>query len=153
MCVWAIALIAVLVWLPNPLASMVPLVVLVSTFEVVRVLHVGVERIGRYVQVFFEEQSAEPPRTPPAWESTAMAFGAAVPGAGGHPFFLPIVLMAAILNYLAVVFPGPILVELWTLAIPHIAFAAWTLYCDRAMRKQRATELARFRALRDGSRG
>ena len=52
--------IAVLVWLPNPLAAIVPLVVLVSTFEVVRVLHVGVERIGRYVQVFFEEPPGEP---------------------------------------------------------------------------------------------
>jgi hypothetical protein len=130
---------------------MVPLVVLVSTFEVVRVLHVGVERIGRYVQVFFEERSTEPPRTPPTWETTAMAFGPTVPGAGGHPFFLPIVLMATILNYLAVIFPGPILVELWTLAIPHIAFVAWTLYCDRAMRRQRGVELARFRELKNSA--
>ena len=43
---WALTLIVVLVWLPNPLASMVPLLVLASTFEAVRTLHMGVERIG-----------------------------------------------------------------------------------------------------------
>ena len=37
----------------------------------------------------------------------------------------------------------------WTLAVPHVAFVVWMLYCDRAMRKQRATELARYRALED----
>ena len=60
--------------------------------------------------------------------------------------------MATLLNYLAVIFPGPIAVELWTLAIPHIALVLWMLYCDRAMRKQRATELARYHALKNGAR-
>jgi len=149
---WALALTVVLIWLPNPLASMVPLLVLTTTFEVIRTLHMGVERIGRYVQVFFEERPRDLPMESPAWETTAMAFGPAVPGAGGHPLFLPLVLMATIVNYLAVVFPGPIVVELWTLAVPHLAFMVWTLFCDRAMRKQRATELARFRELRKGGR-
>ena len=88
------------------------------------------------------------PLVPPAWETTATAFGRSVPGAGGHPFFLPIFVMATLLNYLAVIFPGPVAVELWTLAIPHIALVLWMLYCDRAMRKQRATELARYRELK-----
>jgi len=156
---WAMLLVAVLVWLPNPLAATLPLIVLVGTFEVVRTLHLGVERIGRYVQAFFEEPAHEtllphavPPLSPPAWETSAMIFGPSVPGAGGHPLFLPIIVIATLLNYLAVVFPGPVIVELWTLAIPHVAFVVWMIYCDRAMRKQRASELARFRELKSGSR-
>jgi hypothetical protein len=150
--VWGALLVAVLAWLPNPLAATLPLTVLVGTFEVVRTLHLGVERIGRYLQTFFEAHEIGTPLIPPAWETTAMAFGPTLPGAGGHPLFLPIVVIATLLNYLAVIFPGPVVVELWTLAIPHIAFVVWMVYCDRAMRKQRASELARFRELKAGSR-
>jgi hypothetical protein len=147
---WAALLVAVLTWLAQPLASVMPLLVLLATFEVVRSLHLGVERIGRYIQVFFEEgpRSSEP-TTPPAWERTAMAFGPSLPGAGGHPYFLPVFFMATVVNFLAVLFPGPVPVELVTLGIPHLSFVIWLVYCDRGMRKQRATELARFRALRD----
>ncbi len=35
------------------------------------------------------------------------------------------------------------------MAVPHVAFVAWLVVTDRAMRAQRAAELARFRALRD----
>lgn len=146
---WAVLLAGVLTWLPNPLASVVPLLVLAATFEVVRVLHLGVERIGRYLQVFYEERGGSAPTSPPAWETTAMAFGPSVPGAGGHPFFLPLFLLATVVNYLGVLFPGPVPVELGALAFPHLAFVAWMVYCERGMRKQRALELARFRALRD----
>jgi hypothetical protein len=151
---WAAVLIGVLTWLPSPLASVVPLLVLLATFEVVRSLHLGVERIGRYIQVFFEENpSSSGTTTAPAWEHTAMAFGPSVPGAGVHPYFLPVFLMATIVNFLAVVFPGPVMVELVTLAVPHVAFAIWLIYCDIGMRKQRGTELARFRALRGSGDG
>src|SRR5688572_543800 len=73
--VWAVALVAVLAWLPNPIASAVPLMILLATFEVVRSLHLGVERIGRYIQAFFEENAANGTIQPPAWEHTAMLFG------------------------------------------------------------------------------
>lgn len=149
---WAALLTVVLAWLANPIASAVPLLILAATFEVIRVLHLGVERIGRYIQVFFEEHSdGSAPTSPPAWEHTAMAFGPAVPGAGGHPYFLPVFIMATLVNFLAVLFPGPVPVELATLAVPHVAFVIWAIYCDVNMRKQRAHELARFRALRDAS--
>jgi hypothetical protein len=145
---WAAVLVAVLTWLASPIASVVPLLVLVATFEVLRALHLAVERIGRYIQVFFEEIARSPgPVTPPAWEHTAMAFGPNLPGAGVHPYFLPVFFLATIVNFLAVIFPGPILVELTTLAVPHVAFIVWLVYCDRGMRKQRATDLARFREL------
>ena len=145
---WAGLLVAVLAWVPSPLASVVPLLVLLATFEVIRSLHLGVERIGRYVQVFFEQNSGSAPTKPPAWEHTAMALGPTLPGAGVHPYFLPVFFLAIGVNFLAVVFPGPVVVELATLAVPHLAFAVWLIYCDVGMRKQRISELARFRALR-----
>ncbi len=146
---WAVSLVGLLVLLPNPIAAVVPLVVLLATFEVVRALHLGVERIGRYLQVFFEETSAQNvPLTAPAWERAAMLFGPTVPGAGGHPFFLPVLVLATCINFLAVVLPGPVIVEWATMAVPHLAFIVWMGYCDRAMRKQRATELSRFREMK-----
>src|SRR5262245_50542901 len=114
---WALTLILVLIWLPNPMASVIPLLVLVATFEVVRVLHLIVERIGRYVQVFYEERVETASLAPPAWERAAMQFGPSVPGAGGHPLFLPIFLLATIANTFAIVFPGPLMIEAVTLAV------------------------------------
>jgi hypothetical protein len=149
---WAVVLVAMLAWLPAPIASVVPLLILLATFEVIRSLHLGVERIGRYIQVFFEERDGgSAVTTPPAWEHTAMAFGPTLPGAGVHPYFLPVFFMATTVNFLAVVFPGPVMVELATLAVPHVSFLIWLVYCDVGMRKQRASELARFRALKDSA--
>jgi hypothetical protein len=152
MVAWAALLIGILIWLPIPLAAAVPLLVLLATFEVVRAFHLGVERVGRYVQAFFEEMSPDGQFVAPAWERTAMAFGPSLPGAGVHPFFLPVFILATLINFLAVLLPQPMAVELSTLAVPHLAFVVWMLYCDRGMRKQRATELARYRAIRDGDK-
>ena len=146
--IWAALLIAVLVLLPYPVAGAIPLLALVVTFEVIRPLHFGAERIGRYIQVFYEE-AGDPSRATsdtPSWERVAMSFGA-VPGVGGHALFVPLFLMAAALNYLAVLLPEPERIELSVMAIPHLAFIAWLIATDRAMRAQRATELARMREL------
>jgi hypothetical protein len=149
---WAGLLGLTLVALPYPVAAALPLMALVAAFEVIRPLHAGAERIGRYLQVFFEEAASDGAPgalTPPAWERTAMAFGAAVPGAAGHPLFLPVFVLATAVNYLAVLLPGPVPVELALMALPHAAFLAWLVYADRGMRAQRTRELARFRELRD----
>ena len=145
---WAVALTVVLIWLPYPMAAVVPLVVLVATFEVVRMLHLVVERIGRYVQVFYEEPLGAR-LAPPAWERAAMHLGPSMPGAGGHPLFLPLFLIATTVNALAIVLPGPMMIESIALGVPHVSFVVWMLYCDRAMRRQRATDLGRYRSLRD----
>jgi hypothetical protein len=146
---WAGALIAVLVWLPYPMASLIPLLVLVGGFEAIRPLHFGAERIGRYLQVFHEE-GATPPALgePPSWERVAMVFGK-TPGAAGHPLFAPVFGLAALTNFLAVILPGPVAIELGALAVPHVAFLGWLVATDRLVRAQRAADLARFRALRD----
>ena len=151
--VWAALLIAVIVLLPYPLAATIPLLVLLVTFEASRTLHFGTERLGRYLQVFHEETGGEKRLAEtPSWESVAMVFGARLPGAGGHPLFAPVFALAIAVNFLAVMLPGPVPVELGLLAIPHAAFLVWLLATDRAMRAQRTVELARFRILKDGPR-
>ncbi|MEZ5285297.1 MAG: hypothetical protein R2712_10915 [Vicinamibacterales bacterium] len=148
--VWAVVLLATLVLLPYPVAAVIPLLILAGTFEVIRPLHVGAERIGRYIQVFHEEGTAGAgaPVVPPAWERTAMALGAAVPGAAGHPLFAPVFAMATVVNSLAILLPGPVPIELALVAVPHAAFLIWIALADRAMRTQRTRELARFREMR-----
>jgi len=97
--VWAALFIAVVALLPFPVAAAIPLLVLVATFEVIRPVHFGAERIGRYLQVFHEE-AGEPGRAladTPSWERVAMNFGV-VPGVGGPPLFVPLFLLAAALN-------------------------------------------------------
>ena len=148
---WAGVLVAVVAWLPYPLASAIPLVLLVAAFEAIRPLHFGAERLGRYLQVFHEEGTgALPPLAdPPAWERVAMVFGKGIPGAAGHPLFAPVFGLAAVVNYLAVLLPGPVLVEVAAMTVPHLAFPPWLVATDRARRTQRAKELARFREIRD----
>jgi len=145
---WALLLVLVIAWLPYPAAAVVPLVVLLAAFEAVRSLHMGAERLGRYLQVFYEEGEGE---ARPAWERTAMTLGPSVPGAGGHPLFLPVFLAATGINLLAVLLPEPVGVELVALAVPHLSFAGWLAWTDRAMRRQRGEDLARFRVLKETS--
>lgn len=145
---WAAILTAVLVLLPYPVASAISLLVLAATFEVIRPLHFGAERIGRYIQVFYEE-AGEPGRAlsdTPSWERVAMSFGA-VPGVGGHPLFVPVFFLATAINYLAVMIPDPVAVEMAVMAVPHVAFIAWLIAADRAMKRQREIELGRMRQL------
>ena len=147
---WAATLIAVMVLLPYPLVSVVPLLVLATSFEVIRTLHFGAERLGRYLQAFYEEagEPGKPLADLPAWERVAMALGPSVPGAAGHPLFVPIYLGATAANFLAVALPGPTAVESAALAAVHLGYGVWLVVTDRAMRTQRATELERFRQLR-----
>jgi hypothetical protein len=147
--IWAASLIAVLTLLPYPVAAAIPLLVLVVTFEVIRPLHFGAERIGRYLQVFYEE-SGEPNRSladPPSWERVAMRFGS-VPGVGGHPLFIPLFFFAVLVElFLVGTLTGPVTLESGVIGGLHGVFVSWMLITDRAMRKQRQADLARLREL------
>jgi hypothetical protein len=139
-------------WIPYPVAAVIPLIVLVATFEVIRPLHFGAERIGRYLQVFYEEDG-QPERglsETPSWERVAMRLSA-VPGTGGHALFVPVFFLTTIVNTLPVLLAQPPAtpVELGALAVPHVAFMLWLFNADRAMRAQRNAELDQFRSLRD----
>ena len=78
-----------------------------------------------------------------------MVFGATTPGAGGNPLFSTVFALATVANYLSVILPRPVQVELFYLTFPHAAFLIWLLKINRDMSAQRATELERYRALRD----
>lgn len=147
---WALLVTVVLVWLPYPIAAIIPLLVLLATFEVIRPLHFGAERIGRYLQAFYEEdgQPERPLAEVPSWERTAMRLSA-VPGTGGHPLFAPVFFLATIANTLPVLLAQPMAtpIEMAALGVPHLAFIVWLVNADRTMRSQRAAEVEQFRAL------
>jgi hypothetical protein len=148
---WALTLLIVLAWVANPIAGTVPLLLVVATFEMNRMLHLGIERIGRYLQVFFEEAAPDAASTP-AWERTVMRLGPSLPGAGGHPLLVPIFFSATLINFLSVLLPGPTPIELGAMTVPHVSFLIWMLYADRGMRQQRERELEEFRKISKGLR-
>ncbi len=80
----------------NPATSLFPLAVLAGGFEAIHAMHVGVERIGRYLQVFYEGTADGP-----LWETTAMAVGPALPGGGVDPLFTVIFALATLLNLMS----------------------------------------------------
>ena len=152
---WAVLLTAVLAWIPYPIATVIPLLVLLVTFEVIRPLHFGAERLGRYIQVFHEE-AGKPDRAlgdTPSWERVAMGLSA-IPGTGGHPLFVPVFFLATIANTLPLLLAQPPAtpIELIALGVPHVALVAWLFNADRRMRTQRAAELEKFRQLRQEHR-
>jgi hypothetical protein len=67
---WAVLASLIAAFISLPLASLLPLVVLVGGFEAVHALHVGAERIGRYLFVNYESAA---PRL--HWEGAIAAFG------------------------------------------------------------------------------
>ncbi len=120
---------------------LLPLLTLAGGFEAIRALHIGVERIGRYLQVFHE--------TPPGpdratWETVAMAAAPAAPGLGLDPLFGSLFLLACAANaFLSWDTIAPALTGLWGLA--HGAFALRVTLSVRACRRQRALDLAHYR--------
>jgi len=146
---WAAAILTVVAVSPLPLTGLVPLVVLSAGFEVVFALHVGVERIGRYVQVHHEPHAGGA-----AWEQSAMRFRG--PRAGVHPL-MPLLFLAAGLLNLAV---GTLLqldvsesntvqstAEWIPSAVLHVAFYARVLMAVRLAAGQRERDLKEFERL------
>ncbi len=93
--VWAAAAIAIAAYVVIPMFAVAPLVVLAAGFEITFAIHVGVERIGRFVQLRYE--SIDGPAGP-SWERTAMALR--LSSGGAHSLFLPAFLVAATVNWL-----------------------------------------------------
>ncbi|MEQ1897219.1 MAG: hypothetical protein ABL971_07515 [Vicinamibacterales bacterium] len=120
-----------------------PLLTLAGGFEAIRALHIGVERIGRYLQVF-HETPAGPDSA--AWESVAMESTAAAPGLNLDPLFGTLFLLACAANaYLSWDTIAPTITGLWVLA--HGAFAWRVFRSARACRQQRALDLAHYRTV------
>jgi hypothetical protein len=128
--------------------TLVPFVVLAATFEINFFVHTGVERIGRYIQVFFEERSGAA-----GWETTAMNYGARfsapqASGGGLDPLFSVVFFAAALVNFLSSLVvddshPGWIALSL----AAHLAFNYRIVRARQFSATQRALDLERFRNL------
>ena len=125
-----------------PVATFLPLLVLAVTFEAVFNLHVGVERIGRYLQVFHEDETG--------WEHTAMAFGRPLKGTGTDPLFVAHFLIATLLNIVPALLAEPVQLELTVVGTAHLLFVLRVLIARRSAAKQRAADLRRFEDMKLG---
>lgn len=140
-----IALIAVVIALRaaqlDGVIALLPLLLLAATFEINFFMHTGVERIGRYIQVFYEERSGTR-----GWETAAMNYGAKYPSSL-DPLFCAIFAIAAALNFLTTLSiagePGWMVLSF----AAHAAFAYRIVSARRLAALQRALDLDRFRSL------
>jgi hypothetical protein len=149
---WATLALLVLMFSEAPVAVLFPLAVLVGGFEAIHALHVGVERIGRYLQVYYEN-----PETGPRWENTVAAVGPALPGGGIDPLFSLVFACASFVNIIPVLgslmlhsatpLPEPTRTELGVISVLHLAFIIRVVRARGAAARQRAVELETFRAI------
>ena len=146
---WSVLSVVLMLFNNLPLTALFPLLLLVAGFEAIHALHAGVERIGRYLQVFYEgEGDADGPR----WEMTAMSVGPALPGGGIDPLFTVVFVSATMLNMIPVLLPRPTWFELGEIGAVHLAFLVRIVRARIAAARQRAVELESFRALKGGDK-
>jgi hypothetical protein len=140
---WAAVAITTTAVIAYPISVLVPLIVLAGGFEAIYAIHVNIERIGRYLQVFHE--------TGGGWEHTAMAFGQRFPGSGGDALFSGVFLMATALNYLPMALGGrpPELIVAGGL---HLLLAFHIGTARRRAARQRLRDLERFQSLKNEDR-
>ncbi len=152
---WAATAVATAAVITVAVSTLVPLLVLVAGFEAVFALHVNVERIGRYLQVFHETSDAKSEARDEAthharWEHVAMAFGQRFPGTGPDPLFGRLFVLATSVNFLPAALGGDV-PEIVALAAVHLVFVNRVRLARTFASTQRAQDLDRFRALRDAS--
>jgi hypothetical protein len=155
---WTAATIATAALASAPIATLLPLILLAAVFEAVFALHVGVERIGRYLQVFHETAQDEAPARAglpvlpalPRWEHAAMAFGRPKGAASTDALFSAIFLLAALSNIAPALLLSPAPVELIFVGGAHALFVLRLLVARHAARTQRAIDLERFQQLQRG---
>jgi hypothetical protein len=140
---WALVAVLLLLFGELPAAVIFPLAVLVGGFEAIHALHVGAERIGRYLQVYYEDVPDAP-----RWETTAMAVGPALPGGGIDPLFSVVFIAATLANLVPAFTPGPTRPELAVLLPLHFAFIVRIVRARGAAARQRAVELESYRAIK-----
>ena len=136
----ALALLVAVTSLP-PVSTLLPLLVLAATFESVYAVHTAVERVGRYIQVYYEADGA-------GWEHVAMAYGRTFRGGGFDPLFCAYFWSATILNLLPMLLAGPVPVEWVVVGLAHLLVIGRVASARRAAAGQRARDLERFTQLR-----
>ena len=127
------------------LLPLVPLSVLIAGFEAIHALNVGVERIGRYLQVYYEGRNDGP-----MWETTAMSVGPGLPGGGIDPLFTVVFIAASALN-LALAAPELRTMTAIVTVVPvHVIFWIRVIRARGAAARQRAVDLETYRAVKSG---
>lgn len=140
---WATLSLAVCAWGTDPVEVLAPLVLLVATFEVVFALHTGVERVGRYIQVYFESETESA-----AWEHVAMAFGRQFGGGGMDALFSPLFWVATLCNLVPVALMEPAPAEWAVIGVLHLLVAGRVRTARAQAAGQRAQDLERFTTLK-----
>lgn len=158
---WAAATIATAALASTPVATLLPLLVLASVFESVFSLHVGVERIGRYLQVFHEpgrsggagesgrSDGSSGPGGSGGWEHAAMAFGRPAGVVATDPLFTVPFLLAGLFNLAPALTLNPARVELVFVAGAHALFLVRLVQARYVASRQRAIDLERFTQIKD----
>jgi hypothetical protein len=137
---WAGLVIATSALAALPVATLLPLLVLGGVFEAVFSLHTGVERVGRYIQVFHEDTGG--------WEHAAMAIGRTQYGSGTDPLFTALFVIATFLNFVPVLIAEPVATEVIVVGGAHLVLVARILLARRAAGRQRALDLERFEQIK-----
>jgi len=138
----------------DALLGLAPLAILATGFELSFVIHTGVERIGRYLQVYHE---ATAPGAVPRWEHAIVDTAAAGRPAGAPDgLFLRLFQIATVLSLAPVAValarrPGidaPVLVGTAGVVLLHMAFLARLELARRYADGQRGLDFEAFRAAR-----
>jgi len=137
---WAALTMATAALASLPVATFLPLLVLAVTFEAIFSLHVAIERIGRYLQVFHEDGAG--------WEHTAMAFGRPLKGTGTSPLFVPHFVIATVLNIVPAILAEPVQLEVTVVGAAHLLFIARLFMAWYSAGRQRAADLSRFEEMK-----
>lgn len=143
---WAGTAVATAAVITVAVSTLVPLLVLVAGFEAVFALHVNVERIGRYLQVFHEQEVG--------WERLAMTFSQRFPASAPDPLFARLFVLATSVNFLPAALGWENIPELVFLAFLHFLFINRVRVGKIFAANQRAADLDRFGTLkREGTEG
>ena len=124
-----------------PLLAMIPLTVLMGGVEAVWALHVGAERIGRFIQVSYETRDGA------SWETSAMRASPGLPGSGADPLFSVVFAVASLVNLGVAFVAEPTPIEIVLLFAAHAALLLRLARARIVAGRQRRADLAAFKAI------
>ncbi len=150
--VWGALTVATTAVIVLPVAALLPLLVLAAGFEATSSLHIGIERIGRYLQAAHEDRPFDDPQGTPGWETTAMQFGARGRTIGADALFSVVYVLAGVANFLPVALTAQTREEMVAIGAVHAFFIWRVLTLRRAVATQRERELAVFREILEGAK-
>lgn len=139
---WAATAVATAAVITVAVSTLVPLLILAAGFESLFALHVNVERIGRYVQVFHEGEDN-------GWETVALRFGQRFAPATPDPLFGRLFVLATSVNFLPAALGWENIPELVVLAVLHLLFINRIRLARAFAGTQREKDLERFMALKE----